>query len=151
MNNSTRTALRAEMRELMIDLECACCLETKDAYRFPAGSAICHACHQQAKDAQARRSQMLKLDLDEIIATGLDAALKPALLLAAAEGRLHPSIAQILGVETGRHDCPVCGMLHWYETDANDCCMPGLEQFRRENPDWVEMDRYAKTRWDKSW
>lgn len=40
------------------------------------------------------------------------------------EGRLHPDLAVTLGVETGRHECDVCGMRHWDAEDASRCCYP---------------------------
>lgn len=45
-----------------------------------------------------------------------------AFSVAALEGRLHPGIAQELGLETGSERCLTCGMLHWDAIGAHRCC-----------------------------
>lgn len=52
-----------------------------------------------------------------------DASLRPGLRRAALEGRLPPDMAAELGLESGRHVCPVCGMLNWTEYEAAGCCI----------------------------
>lgn len=44
------------------------------------------------------------------------------LLRAWSEGRLHPDLAREIGIETGEHECVICGMRHWTEREAERCC-----------------------------
>lgn len=49
-------------------------------------------------------------------------SLRRAFRAASSEGRLDPTIARHLGMPTGSVRCVTCGMLHWDETSAAECC-----------------------------
>lgn len=34
--------------------------------------------------------------------------------------------AYMQGRVTGEHPCPVCGLRHWTEDNADMCCIPGI-------------------------
>lgn len=62
------------------------------------------------------------------------------LLRAHAEGRLHPDLARDIGVETGKHECVICGMRHWTEGEADDCCPGAIFGKAVAYPDcWAKM------------
>ena len=54
---------------------------------------------------------------DPSLASCLDQALR--------EGRLAPSLAEEMGVQTGEFNCCDCGMLHHRQAAARECCAIG--------------------------
>ena len=66
-----------------------------------------------------RRDPLFRIDLKDSVT---DAALPKLYRRAAAEGRLCPSLAKELGLETGSVRCFVCGLLCWDDEQAAGCC-----------------------------
>ena len=48
---------------------------------------------------------------------------------AAKEGRLDPEIAAEMRLEPGKFTCGICGIWTRTEEEADECCLPGVEEF----------------------
>lgn len=115
--------------------KCLCCDLVETPMAFPNGGDFCRGCLRDFErwEKEAERIAFAKmagrirsLDITE-------PAIRRALEVAASEGRLDPGLAMQIGAETGSFRCGVCGMLNWTSDEANDCCLPGLEEHARTN------------------
>ena len=76
----------------------------------------------QVDENQTKDGTMKRKSLDGFKVSDDPSFTRP-LRIAHEEGRLHPDIARELGLETGDHPCPVCGMLHWSIEEGAGCCI----------------------------
>ena len=101
-----------------------------EAYDPELVDMVCKDCKRKKLAAVAgRRATLDALPEVQYLVQWFPAQIKEA----AAEGRLHPDIATYTGDDTGQCPCPVCGMRHWADDDAEQCCLPGVERYA----DWV--------------
>ena len=105
---------------------CCACKETHRAPTNLAGEEYCTECAIALIDKLGDNHPTVILAFAK-----WDIEIENALNDAWEEGRLHPDIAAARGVETGEHECPVCGMRHWTDLDSQQCCLPGLRALER--------------------
>ena len=112
--------------ETMRPFSCFACKETHRAPTNLGGEEYCTECAIALIDKLGDNHPTVILAFAK-----WDIEIENALNEAWEEGRLHPDIAAARGVETGEHECPVCGMRHWTDLDSQQCCLPGLRALER--------------------
>ena len=77
------------------------------------------ASHKPTRKKPVRRDPLFRIDMRDAVS---DAALPKLLRRASDEGRLCPTLAHELGLETGTVRCSTCGLLCWDDEQAARCC-----------------------------
>ena len=113
--------------------ECPSCFCRRSLDSFRGKDQVCMYCRRDDVELPGGLSDALlaaHTDIsptDQIISAGHQAGMMVAIRRAHFEGRLDPSWARELHLDTGEHLCQYCGMRHWTEDESFDCCRPWFQ------------------------
>jgi hypothetical protein len=113
--------------------KCATCgdREWRDKYRVDAQGDPILLCLPCASELETKTIP--------IVADDLESSFLVDCRISSMEGRLDPTLAASLGLETGTVRCLICGMLNHAEEEALECCR-GLEIITRPRPQDLNAD-----------
>ena len=87
-----------------------------------ATTGTCEHCRLQLKMRPVRNNRFIRYAQTEYHDGLQGVIIGFALEDAFNDGRLSQETADALGIATGQHGCPVCGIRCWSEATARECC-----------------------------
>jgi hypothetical protein len=94
---------------------CRRCREDKVISDFCNDEMLCRKCSEEMAAGRELPNEFVDVEI-------LVKRHRKQLMGAQREGRLHPDIAAVMGLDTGQYLCPVCELRHWDQDDAVQCC-----------------------------
>jgi len=109
--------------------ECPCCFSKRTLDAFNGKDPVCKYCRSKEGRASSLSFALMAVHtdispVDQVFSRGEMAGMMSALRIAHREGRLDPSWARELMVDTGQYECQYCGMRAWTDAEAMGCCAP---------------------------
>ena len=103
----------------------------------------CPACERMLKERRSVKNSPWTAAAVKYFGPGpSQAAFGIALESAHREGRLHPEIADWMGLPKPNSDCPVCGMTSWTQAEADQCCASLEETDERSRNIMLGQERW---------